>query len=566
MATSARSAAAAWASAGVLLAVLALFASGAALRDAWRTDEHRYLEVARSLGDQGSWLVPRVNGDVYDDKPPGFFWLTALAHRALGLELARAGMTPSVLAAAACVAVAFALARRLAGPAEAWATAIVLASSELFLSLALRANLDALLTLATTAAVACYAAAELGEGSARARRAWLTAGALSLAGGLIVKGFVALLVPACAVLGQRLTMRSARPPRLSSGALALTALAALALASLWLLAATLEAGPHYARSLVLGHGVGHALGVVDKVEAPWYYLRAFPGGFLPWILLFPAALAHAVRGRRDPAVRLALAWWLGPFVVLSLIPAKRHLYMAPLHPAAALLVGVLLGERLRGAALPPGLVPRLWRLGHGGLGIAGVATGLLMLAAAWSPPDWRGWGEPWTGLLAAAPLSCGLAPVLGAPLVAGGLGALVLGDARARARAIGAVGLAVSASLAWVFHPIEALGHDHRAFYAEVARRAGEDPVVSYGGLDYAPNWLLRRREVPDLRTPEALQTWLRGHPGPVFVIAEAPKVERLGLPLPSEVLVRGERPLDDTLLLLRPAAHRPDPAAPPRG
>ena len=47
-------------------------------RDLWNPDEPRYMEVARQMTVTGNYLVPHLNGQLYPDKPPMFFWLTAL--------------------------------------------------------------------------------------------------------------------------------------------------------------------------------------------------------------------------------------------------------------------------------------------------------------------------------------------------------------------------------------------------------------------------------------------------------------------------------------------------------
>ena len=69
--------------------VLLLCALGAAtflpslpLRDLWNPDEPRYAEVAREMRVTGEWLVPHLNGEIYSEKPPLLFWLSALGQMA----------------------------------------------------------------------------------------------------------------------------------------------------------------------------------------------------------------------------------------------------------------------------------------------------------------------------------------------------------------------------------------------------------------------------------------------------------------------------------------------------
>jgi 4-amino-4-deoxy-L-arabinose transferase-like glycosyltransferase len=62
------------------LALLALLGALLSLpvlgsRDLWNPDEARYAEVAREMRLESSWAIPRLNGEVYTQKPPLLFWL-----------------------------------------------------------------------------------------------------------------------------------------------------------------------------------------------------------------------------------------------------------------------------------------------------------------------------------------------------------------------------------------------------------------------------------------------------------------------------------------------------------
>src|SRR5688500_13055166 len=103
----------------VVLALL-VFAAGLGLRDPWPADEPRFVLVARDMVLTGGWLIPRVGGEAYSDKPPLFMWLIAIPHR-LGVDLSVAYLLPSLLAALGTLALVYDLARRLWGRQAAWA-------------------------------------------------------------------------------------------------------------------------------------------------------------------------------------------------------------------------------------------------------------------------------------------------------------------------------------------------------------------------------------------------------------------------------------------------------------
>ena len=82
----------------ILLALTLLIASGYGLRDPWPADEPRFASLARDMVLGGDWLFPRVGGDLYQDKPPFFFWLLALSYSVFG-SVRASFLLPSLLAA-----------------------------------------------------------------------------------------------------------------------------------------------------------------------------------------------------------------------------------------------------------------------------------------------------------------------------------------------------------------------------------------------------------------------------------------------------------------------------------
>ena len=53
--------------------------------DLWPPDEPRFAQVAREMLQSGDFLVPRINGQPYTEKPPMLFWATALLSAPLGV-------------------------------------------------------------------------------------------------------------------------------------------------------------------------------------------------------------------------------------------------------------------------------------------------------------------------------------------------------------------------------------------------------------------------------------------------------------------------------------------------
>jgi hypothetical protein len=82
---------------------LLLMGVGLGLRDPWPADEPRFALVARDMLRSGDWLIPRVGGNLYGDKPPVFFWLMAAAMGVTG-SLRVGFLLPSTCCAASAAA------------------------------------------------------------------------------------------------------------------------------------------------------------------------------------------------------------------------------------------------------------------------------------------------------------------------------------------------------------------------------------------------------------------------------------------------------------------------------
>src|SRR5688572_29396045 len=133
----------------LLLALLLIVATGLGIRDPWPADEPRFASLARDMAQTGEWLFPRVGGDLYQDKPPLFFWLLALSH---GLFGAFKGwfLIPSLFAAAGVLFLIYDFGRRTVSRESGLAAAIITLCTLQFVLAFRGAQIDPTLCLLTT--------------------------------------------------------------------------------------------------------------------------------------------------------------------------------------------------------------------------------------------------------------------------------------------------------------------------------------------------------------------------------------------------------------------------------
>lgn len=444
---------------GLLLAwcgVLYLWGLGQVPLTGW--DEPKYAAISREIARSGRWLPLRFNRSPYLNKPPLWFWCTALCMRALGPN-ERAARAVSACSATALSLATFALLRPL-GRTAALGAALCLSSFPLMIRNGRKACVDPLLSLLVFGSIAA-----LWWGYRREGR-WWTRGGYALMGlAVCTKGPIGAIVPGLTFLtllalrGELAAWRRLRP--LEGAALV------LAVAVPYYALVEAHAGG-FLRCFLWGQNVHRYLwgDYGHNLHPPWYFLPVILWGTFPFWLHFGPQLVHALRRPREVPgeVLLCAAWFAGSFAFLSLCRSKLDRYLLPLLPPAAGLAG--------------------WSLARGALRDRAVLWLQLLALGA-------GMAVAWGGLLPAQQTlgiedRLGRVPLLYALMLLPGLvllGAGMWRNARgARLAGLFALAAANGACLAHLGLPLE--GARKSAALAELARLAAGRPeplVVTYG-------------------------------------------------------------------------------------
>jgi 4-amino-4-deoxy-L-arabinose transferase-like glycosyltransferase len=457
--------------------------------------EPREALVVWEMTHGGGWILPRRNGVELPDKPPLFHWLAAVTSLLQGQTDEWSVRFPSAVLSLATTLSVFAAASVIWNPRAALLGAVILLTNIEWTRASVNARVDM-----TYAAYLSLALLSLLFFLRTRRPAWLPLmyGATALA--VLAKGPLAAVMVAFVAVATVLALR--RPEMLlrlrpATGFVLVTGIAAL-----WYVPALLLGGTALLQKQGLHENVYHFIEQggfdVGHEHSAGYLAVALVLNLLPWTIFLPAVAGHLWRHRASLARTLAwplLLVWICTFsLVHGLAFSKRSVYLLPVFPALAMLIGAWWDEQIRS----PQPLKRFRAFARGVcLALVTVATaGALALGATALVPM-----ETWQSVLPNSlhPVAVITARVLSAHPLSVSLGVLTFllglwtssralrsGSWRATFAAVAGAAVAVIWLTQYVVLPEVAVGKTQRDFASGVRQATGSGvPVFFHGSSDY---------------------------------------------------------------------------------
>ena len=323
-----------------LCALALLLTALAAARPLSVPDEGRYADISRWMLVSGDWLVPRLDGLPFFQKPPLTHWLQAASMALFGVH-PWAVRLPGIALALLMIFMTVTAVRRLFGNTLAERAGLMLGTSIAVLIGAPYVNHD--IGVAAWISVAIWAFALAFARSERPHAGWARAGFLACALGLLTKGLIGVALPALVlfvwITWTRQWRKVWRLPWASG--LALFAIVALP----WFVGVRLHV-PGALTYLFWTQQFERYVGnEFNNTQPWWFYLADLALLLFPWSLFAGVEIARSAWQRLRPAPRApsnpwrALCWvWLAVVVVFFSVPSSKLIgYAFPaLPPLAAL--------------------------------------------------------------------------------------------------------------------------------------------------------------------------------------------------------------------------------------
>ena len=367
----------------IVAGTAALLLIGLGNRDLWDPDEPRYAQVAREMVEDGDWFVMHINGKIYPDKPPLYFWAQGLLSKITGGVDEFTARFPAAISGIAVVAITMILAARMFGKSAALLAGLILGTSYTIVMQSRYVHMDMPLTLATLGMFFIMYKAAFGKSPA-SPKLWIPFFILG-AVGVLVKGPVGLLVPLSAgfaflvfrrvgrierpkVWAAQLAMSAALgmivggvmgmvvclapavvlvfatggPGRALNRWLGFGAITFAVILAAWLVPACVSGGAEFTGEILVEQNLTRYTEAFSHERPFYYFFYYLPLLFIPWIAFLPQAVAAIFRkGQLDgdeAQKRLFLfAWVVATFVFFSISSSKRALYLLPALPGLAIL-------------------------------------------------------------------------------------------------------------------------------------------------------------------------------------------------------------------------------------
>lgn len=336
-------------------------------------DEGRYIEIPREMAISNDYVLPRLNGVLYFEKPPLFYWLQAATIEVLPVNAWTMRIWPALLGLMGCL-FAYWAGARFYGRTAGLVAGGVLATTLLYYGLARFIVLDMAVTSFMTAALFLYlfSAEEEDEKKSKSFVRW---GHAAAACAVLCKGLIGLALPGLVglvwivLLGRWSFVKRVLDP------IALAIFIAIAVP--WHVAAAMRNKDFLWFYFVHEHLLRFTTKVHRRYQPEYYFIPVLLAGFLPWTGYIwhgvQRALPQSWASRKEHSVELFLILWtVIIFVFFSISDSKLITYILPIFAPLAVLIGRVLAPYIDEARVDDLHVGRYVFIGFFGLAAIGL--------------------------------------------------------------------------------------------------------------------------------------------------------------------------------------------------
>ena len=343
----------------ITAAALLLYVPLFLFRDFTPANELKYINIVDHMIKSGDWIKLQFDGALYTDKPPLYFWITALIRLAAGkYTLFSIGLVVCILPA---IVTGLDIYRFLCennyDRKRAFTVILILYTTLYFAGSVLVIRMDILMTMfIVRALISFYNRAEKNTGNPY--MPYVYAGI-----GFLVKGLAAVFIPISVIVVYLLITKQVH--KLKELKLGKGIIVIIIFALIWLIPLAVSLGINSTiNELILKQTINRAVNTsVHKKPFYYYLVNLFPNLF-PWTLFFFSSFIILI-GRikkQEKFVIFILCWFIMPFIIFSMVSSKLDIYLIPAYGAIAVITERIFAEKNGKIRIITGIITSIFYL------------------------------------------------------------------------------------------------------------------------------------------------------------------------------------------------------------
>lgn len=290
--------------------------------EAWNAD------IARNMLKTGNILTPIWNTQSFFDKPPLYFWLSALSFKIFGVSEFSARFFSALSGFGVGVLVYF-LCRSLFNKDVAILSLVILGSTIGFLFRAHTGNLDVLLAFFIMLSIFSFF-----KGLISKNKMWFMVFGISVGLGFLTKGTIAFLFPIMAVFYPLL---KSEYNTLKVQFLPVSIVIGLVISLTWFIISYFANGQEFIANFLLNQTEKWVPSLYFWKSFSLEYISFLKNGLKFWFLLFIPSLFFVGYYWQKTKSQLLLVFFVLLFVALSFSENKSNWFLVPLYPVISII-------------------------------------------------------------------------------------------------------------------------------------------------------------------------------------------------------------------------------------
>lgn len=311
------------------------------LRDFTPKNELKYIDIAKTMANNGKYFTLYDNGVSYTDKPPFFFWIINMIKMIFGnYDLGIIGSFVSFLPALFILIMASMFSKNYFGGKYNLITPLLLLTTPLFYIAASCIRMDILMCFFITGALLIFFLIYDNKINAGRKNSYMIYLFMGL--GIYIKGMAGILVPLITIilfLALEKDMGFLKKIYIKEGLLIL-----IIMILGWFLPAIYFNGMGYINDLIVKQTIGRSFNAFVHKKPFYYYLILLPLLYFQYIILLIGMGVTYLKNKRklEKYEKFMLVWFVSTILFFSIVSSKLWLYILPcVFPGAILISGYI---------------------------------------------------------------------------------------------------------------------------------------------------------------------------------------------------------------------------------